>query len=418
MNSIRKSLNILLLLLMVCSSAMSVKAQSVNSLKHGVVESDITVSDDITIERSLYIRRGCTLTLNGNTTINGDVYIWGTLNNNGTLAVSGTINALHYNSSLSAGDYDYGYLNNKGSVSANTLNVTSSYLNKSIPSVTHSWDNGTITKSPTCTEEGIKTYTCYVCDSTRTDNVAALGHSWNAGTVIKNPTCTEKGMRTVKCNVCDAAKTEDIAPIAHDIKGFLVKATTTKDGNIDYICDVCGFFVSSEVVAHPTEVTLSTTSYKYDGKVKKPSVVVKDAEGNVITSANYDVKYASGRKNVGKYKVTVTFKGYYEGSLSATFSIIPKGTSISKVSASSKGFTVKWKKQATQTTGYQIQYCTASNFKGAKTVTVSKNSTLSKKITKLKGKKKYYIRIRTYKTVGKEKVYSAWSGKKSVTTKK
>ena len=82
-----------------------------------------------------------------------------------------------------------------------------------------------------------------------------------------------------------------------------------------------------------------------------------------------------------------------------------------------------WNKQAAQIDGYQIQYCTSAKFKGKtlKAVTVKKNSTV-KKISKLAGKKKYYVRIRTYKTVkvnGKsKKLYSDWSGKKAVNTKK
>ena len=98
-------------------------------------------------------------------------------------------------------------------------------------------------------------------------------------------------------------------------------------------------------------------------------------------------------------------------------------TSVSKVTAAKKGFKVTWKKQATQTTGYEVQYSTASNFKkGNKSVTVSKNKTTSKSVSKLSAKKKYYVRVRTYKTVkvnGKNvKLYSGWSKAKSVTTKK
>ena len=81
------------------------------------------------------------------------------------------------------------------------------------------------------------------------------------------------------------------------------------------------------------------------------------------------------------------------------------------------------KKQKTQATGYQVQYSTDKNFKkNNKTVTISKNSITSQSVGKLKAKKKYYVRVRTYKTVkfgGKHvKLYSGWSKAKSVTTKK
>ena len=186
---------------------------------------------------------------------------------------------------------------------------------------------------------------------------------------------------------------------------------------------MCGNVSKNTTIYYPKTITLSKTSYTYNGKAQKPTVTVKDSKGNKIAASNYTVTYASGRKNVGKYSVKITFKGNYSGSKTLYFTIIPKATTLSSVTAKSKGFTVKWKKQATQTTGYEIQYATDSKFaKNKKTVIVNKNSTTSKTISKLSAKKKYYVRIRTYKTVkvnGKStKIYSSWSKAKTVTTKK
>lgn len=169
-------------------------------------------------------------------------------------------------------------------------------------------------------------------------------------------------------------------------------------------------------------VALKTTTYTYNGKVKTPAVVAKNNKKEVIAKDNYTVKYASGRKNVGKYSVTVTFKNGYTGKYTKTFQILPKGTKIKSVKATKKGFTAKWSKQATQTTGYQLQYSTSKNFKkSVKTSTISKNKTVSKTVKKLSSKKTYYVRIRTYKTVkvsGKSvKLYSGWSTAKKVKTK-
>ncbi|MEE0369513.1 MAG: hypothetical protein UEB92_02900 [Clostridia bacterium] len=171
-----------------------------------------------------------------------------------------------------------------------------------------------------------------------------------------------------------------------------------------------------------TSVKLSTTTYTYNGKVKKPAVTAKDNKNNVIPKSAYTVKYSSGCKSVGKYTATVTFRGDYSGSFVRSFQIIPKGTKIKRLKAGKKSFTVKWTAQKTQTTGYQVQYCLKKNFKkGAKTTTVGKNKTVSKKITKRGKKKTYYVRIRTYKTVkvkGKNtKLYSGWSAVKKVKTK-
>ena len=210
-------------------------------------------------------------------------------------------------------------------------------------------------------------------------------HTWNSGTVTKKASLTTNGVKTYTCKSCKATKTEAI-PKASNIK-------------------------------------LSKTAYTYNGKVQKPSVTVKNSKGKALKNGtDYKISYPKGMKNVGKYTVKVTLKGNYSGSKSMTYNINPKGTSVSKVTAAKKGFKVTWKKQTTQTTGYQVQYSTSSKFKSAKTVTISKNKTTSKSVGKLSAKKKYYVRVRTYKTVkigGKSvKLYSGWSKAKSVTTKK
>ncbi len=164
-------------------------------------------------------------------------------------------------------------------------------------------------------------------------------------------------------------------------------------------------------------VTLSRTVYTWNGNAQKPSVTVKNGKTK-LASANYTVTYASGRKNVGTYKVTVRLKGNYSGSKTVSFRINPRGTALTRLSAASGAFTAVWKKQTAQTTGYQIQYSTSPSFKsGNKTVTVKGTASVSKKIAKLGAGKRYYVRIRTYKTVGKKNYYSAWSAKKTVQTK-
>lgn len=166
-------------------------------------------------------------------------------------------------------------------------------------------------------------------------------------------------------------------------------------------------------------VTLSKKTYTYNGKAKTPDVTVKDANGNVVDPANYTVAYADN-KNVGTATVTVTGTGSCTGTKSASFKINPKKTTISKIQATSKGFKVTWKKQATQTTGYQVRYSTSSKFTASTTTTVklSKNTTTSKSIAKLSANKKYYVQVRTYKTVGGKTFYSGWSSSVIVTTKK
>lgn len=157
------------------------------------------------------------------------------------------------------------------------------------------------------------------------------------------------------------------------------------------------------------KVTLSKTSYKYNGKAKKPAVTVKNSKGNKIDPSNYIVTYSSN-KNVGKATVTVSFTGKYTGTIKKTFTI---KENISEIKSQYKGFTVKWGK-APKAKGYQIQYSTSSKFTNAKTVTVNKNSTVSKTIKGLTANKKYYVRVRTYTAKNGKKTYSAWTSSKCV----
>ena len=216
---------------------------------------------------------------------------------------------------------------------------------------------------------------------------------------------------------------QEPAPEVHVYRTKVQPATWSADGRSYEVCDQCGAVRSTRVIAKAKTATLSAVNYTYDSKVKQPTVTVKDSKGKALKNGtDYTVSYPKGMKNVGKYTVKVTLKGNYSGTKSLTYNINPKGTGVSKVTAAKKGFKVTWKKQATQTTGYQVQYSTSSKFKSAKTVTISKNKTTSKSVSKLSAKKKYYVRVRTYKTVkvnGKNvKLYSGWSKAKSVTTKK
>lgn len=169
-------------------------------------------------------------------------------------------------------------------------------------------------------------------------------------------------------------------------------------------------------------VKLSAAAYTWNGQARKPAVTVKDGSTKLAAS-DYTVTYKNN-KNVGKASAVVTLKGNYSGTKTVTFKINPKGTSLSKVTSAKKAVTVKWKKQSSKMsssriTGYQIQLATNSKFtKGKKTVNVNGYKTVSKKVTGLKGGKKYYVRIRTCKTVGGKKYYSPWSKVKTVKTKK
>ena len=255
----------------------------------------------------------------------------------------------------------------------------------------------------------------------------------------KAATCTEGGKEAYyKCEGCgkfyedvlgtkeitDLASWGNIAKIAHTTKQTVTKATPTANGKIVNYCSVCKKTLSTTVIPKASSIKLKATSLTYNGKVRTPKVIVKDRTGKtLVKNTDYTVSYAKGRKYVGKYAVKITFKGKYSGTKTLYFTIKPKATSISSLKAGSKKFTVKWKKQATQTTGYQVQVATNKKFKkNKKTVTIKKQKKTKATVKKLKAKKKYYVRVRTYKTVkinGKSiRIYSGWSKAKTVTTKK
>ena len=164
------------------------------------------------------------------------------------------------------------------------------------------------------------------------------------------------------------------------------------------------------------KIGVQKKSYVYSGKMIKPAVSVSRNEESLFKGSDYTVTY-SNNKSVGRASAVVHGKGTYYGTKTVYYNIVPKSTSINKVSQAKKGFTVKWKKQASQTSGYEVQYSVKSNFKSPKTVLIKSNKTTSKKIRNLKRHKKYYIRVRTYKKVKGKKYYSSWSRKKAIVTK-
>lgn len=165
-------------------------------------------------------------------------------------------------------------------------------------------------------------------------------------------------------------------------------------------------------IAKISQITISKTKYEYTGKAFKPTVTVKDSNGQVISTQNYNIIYSSNKK-VGNGTVKIVFKGNYSGTITKIFKIVPKKVSLTKAT-NIKGKKVKlgWKK-VSGISGYEIQYGINKSFKKAKTTT-AKSSLKTKTIKKLKNKKKYYFRMRAYKKVSGTKVYGVYSSKKTV----
>ncbi len=330
----------------------------------------------------------------------------------------------------------------------------------------------TVTKEPACTESGIRTYTCS-CGDKYTEEIVATGHQevidpaeeptettegktegshcgvcgailkaqesipalgvpkpeepghthTYGSAVTKAPTCTEPGVKTYTCS-CGDQYTEEIPASNHRYIEKCIPASMKVNGKVQQVCSKCAEIKSETVIESPWKIIWSQTDFTYNGRAKTPTAIVKDRKGRRLTSGrDYQISYPAGRKRPGVYTAVLKFCGNYSGRVTETFMIRPQDTILKKAVSKSRGIQVTWKRQITPIDGYQIQYCTNKDFKGrtAKITTAPQNVSV-KKISKLKGKKKYYVRIRTYKNVkvnGKSrKLYSDWSDRKTAVTKK
>lgn len=162
-----------------------------------------------------------------------------------------------------------------------------------------------------------------------------------------------------------------------------------------------------------SNVKLNRTSYTYTGKSIRPSVTVT-VNGKKIGANAYKLYYKNN-KNSGIGTVQVRGIGKYSRiNKTLTFKILPPKTLLTGLKKANRSFTASWKKNI-QAIGYQIQFAADSRFtKERKTVTVGKQSATRYKISGLKNKKTYYVRIRSYKRVGKKVLYSSWSTVKKI----
>ncbi|MFR3300688.1 MAG: hypothetical protein ACLTQM_06895 [Ruminococcus bicirculans (ex Wegman et al. 2014)] len=376
-----------------------------------------------------------------------------------------------------------------------------SYKDSTTKATGHSYGNSVVTKQPTCTSEGTKIKTCTKCNVTVTEKLPAKGHT--AVTDKGYPaTCTTAGKTDGShCSVCNTViKVQTVIyATGHKSSGWIVDkaASIGVKGSKHKECTVCKKVLEtaeipalSRISISKASVTLSTSTYAYDGKAKKPGVTVKLNGKTLKNSTDYTVSYSNNtkvgtatvkitgkgnytgsvsktyniknnfkkatisgisnksytgknitqsftvkyngktlkkgtdytvsylsNKNIGTATVKVTGKGSYAGTITKTFKINPAKQEIQKLTAKSKAFFVDWAQKGSAT-GYEIQYATNSKFTSAKKVTITNNKTDKTTISKLSGKKKYYVRVRSYTTVKGTKYYGAWSASKSVTTKK
>lgn len=222
-------------------------------------------------------------------------------------------------------------------------------------------------------------------------------------TFTKESTCSTEGFKGYSCE-CHDTYTEKIAKKSHTSKTTTTKATLTKNGKSETKCTVCGAVTKKTTIYYPETISLSKLTYTYDGKVKTPPVTVNDSKGNALKKdTDYTVKYESGRKETGKYTVTITFKGKYTGTKTLYFAIAPKAPAKLKATQNTSAIKLSWEK-VTGATGYRIFYKSGSEWKIAVDFTTETSHTFKK----LKAGKTYKMKIKAFKKDGDE-IWSAYS---------
>ncbi|MCD7766230.1 MAG: hypothetical protein LUH53_06910, partial [Lachnospiraceae bacterium] len=174
------------------------------------------------------------------------------------------------------------------------------YTDNETEATGHSWDEGTVTTEATCSEDGVKTYTCTVCGKTKTEKIEATGHSYEA--VVTEPTCTEKGYTTYTCKVCgDSYKADETDATGHTsdeaVKENEVAATCTTDGSYDSVvyCTVCGGELSRDIVTLPATghsfgewETITSPTCEDSGSEQRTCSVCQYAENRSLDAAGHD----------------------------------------------------------------------------------------------------------------------------------
>ena len=267
----------------------------------------------------------------------------------------------------------------------------------------HAWSEWVIVTEPSCDKEGVETRTCSNCKLEENQSIPSLG--WHNTVILegKDPSCTTPGLtfgtKCSKCNTILEAQIE-IEAIGHTYtdEPSLTPATVDKDGEYGYFCEVCYETLDSVKIPKIDKDTikLSQTEYYSNGKVRTPSVNIKDIDGNkLIKGEDYNLIYDSGRKNPGEYNVTVEFKGNYEGSYTLSFVIIGVD-SIDDLTVDSNytSLDINW----TDVDGADVYE--VYKYVNGSAVLVDTTTESNYKLKDLKPNTKYKIQVRAGKDIG------------------
>ena len=167
-------------------------------------------------------------------------------------------------------------------------------------------------------------------------------HVWGPETVTKEPTCTEEGTKTSVCTLCGEHKEETLAMLEHTqatpVREKEIPPTYDEEGSYDEViyCTVCGKELSrtekttERLLREELEeytITISPQEYTFTGEAVEPEITVSNDSGSLVEGADFDVAYTDNI-NAGKATVTITGKGKYTGTKTAEFTIARAAQSI------------------------------------------------------------------------------------------
>ena len=271
---------------------------------------------------------------------------------------------------------------------------------KEVPALGHDWDAGKITKEATCTETGVKTYTCTKCQKTKTEEikatghkevkdaavaatcekagktegshcsvcskvikaqkeVPALGHSWDAGKITKAATCTETGVKTYTCTRCQKTKTEEIKATGHKFSAWKTssKATIYSPAKQTRECTSCHKKQTRDIGKKlKATIKVSASKITMQPQQKLGTLKVTFANGDSVKSwksSNPNVFKVVGKTNgkctlvAGRIAGTAKLRIKLKSGLTKGVSITVKSVKTTKISGVKSAITLKVKKTTT-----------------------------------------------------------------------
>ncbi len=248
---------------------------------------------------------------------------------------------------------------------------------------------------------------CSVCETviTEQDIIEKLPHTEKVLDGIE-PTCKKDGVSSgIVCSICgEVIKAQKILPKKeHTVSSSVIRADFDSDGEIKETCAVCKEEISNSKIGRIESVSLSTVKYTFNGKAKKPALVVKTADGKELKRyTDYNLTYDKGRKAIGTYKVKVEFIGNYNGEKTLTFTVLPSKTEKITVSQTADSIKLSWK-AVEGATGYRVYLYDA---KAKKYKTLGTTEKLSCTVKKLKAGTEYKFAVKAYTKTEKETLWA------------